>query len=88
MEGGGGVEFAHGAIENEDWLFSTYCIVPIKLYGFSKKIKQSKIKTLSTEKILFLSSVLQHGELVIAVEYFYDSSNYNYHRHVTKYNNA
>lgn len=49
--GGREVEFAHGAIQNEDWLFSTYRTVPIKLYGFPKKIKtESKIKTLFNEK--------------------------------------
>jgi hypothetical protein len=32
-----GLDFAHGATEDEDWLFATCRIVPIKLYGFSWK---------------------------------------------------
>jgi len=42
----------------------------------------------STENSKCLSSILQHGEVATGVQYFYDSSNYNYHRHVIKYNNA
>jgi hypothetical protein len=37
LDGMRGAEFAHGAIQNEDWLFSTYRALPIKLYGFPKK---------------------------------------------------